>query len=94
MRFMTSGATVQTHRSMLICKGTTLVAVTSKTTRLVDGDASRLTGCHERAVRVMAVDTRHRPLRKAVGMRSVELSGGIRVTIRTLLIHVDRLSRD
>jgi hypothetical protein len=42
----------------------------------------------------MAVDTRHRALREAVGMRSVELSGGIRVTSRALLIHVDRLSRD
>jgi len=90
MRIMTSCAAFEAHRRMFEGKGPPLIAVTAEAAGLVriEHAAHRRPGS---AVRIVAVDTAHRPFRHPVMIGFLELRPDVLMAAGTQAVDLDRL---
>src|SRR5215831_5188393 len=86
MRLMAGAATFVPHRRVFEREWTPLIAMTTKAARLVGGKASRH-GWTNRAMRVMAIDARHRVLRHPVMVGLLKLRDHTDMTSAALFVH-------
>lgn len=87
---MTGAAALEPHRGVFEGKRPTFIGVTPKAAGLVGGESTDLLR-PEGSMRVVAIDTGHRALRKTVSMGPLKLRPRAGMTACTLPVHLGRL---